>query len=480
LLAVLVIMAPTTLLAFAVIILILIARQAFVILLVVMSPLAFVAYLLPNTESWFKKWWKAFSATLMVYPIIAAVFGVSTLASNILNNVSASEDNSTLLQLISLGVLAVPLLAVPALLKGSLSAAGGVGAKLAGLQDRANKRGLRGIKEGRIGEAKAAWDRSRQNNRFKRRTGEGKLATWGRSREGKIGNAAEWLGTRQKAFDSSSAGAKLGGTRGAAVATQGIFKQYDEDVAAFKTTMSGKSNEALIEMIKNSGLSSEQRAAAAGMIMSRDHRESHLEALHAVGQAAQKAEANNDTGELGTLSDIQKQMSHDMKDKPWALGDQAAGQLVNGVYGRSVNHEGKEQPRFGDINEEIKDRVGKKLSAASIAKMNPDEMNRIRDNAINGELDDKQLANLAATIEAARANPQMNDLIKSQEAEKHQVILDYIERTHPDLMKQPTQATTSQQASTSTQASGPGASPTSGGATSFPPIDHDDDNPGVL
>ena len=48
------------LLAFALVILILIARQAFVILLIVMAPIAFVAYLLPNTEQWFKKWWKAF------------------------------------------------------------------------------------------------------------------------------------------------------------------------------------------------------------------------------------------------------------------------------------------------------------------------------------------------------------------------------------------------------------------------------------
>lgn len=140
LLAIAVFLAPTTLLAFAVVILILIARQAFVILLIVISPLAFVAYLLPNTESWFKKWWKALSATLMVYPIIGAVFGASTLAANILSGTAATTDDSSLLQLIALGVLAVPLFAVPALLKGSMSAAGTVGQKLASLQDRANRR----------------------------------------------------------------------------------------------------------------------------------------------------------------------------------------------------------------------------------------------------------------------------------------------------------------------------------------------------
>lgn len=147
LLALVIIMAPMTLVAFGMIILILVARQAFVILLIVISPLAFVAYLLPNTESWFKKWWKAFSAVLMVYPVVGAVFGASTLAANILSSTASGTDDSNLMQLIALGVLAVPLFAVPALLKGSLSAAGSVGQKIASLQDRANRRAARDVKD---------------------------------------------------------------------------------------------------------------------------------------------------------------------------------------------------------------------------------------------------------------------------------------------------------------------------------------------
>jgi hypothetical protein len=431
-----IIFAPLSLLAFAITMLILVARQAFVILLIVVAPVAFVAYLLPNTESWFKRWWKALTALLMVYPIIALVFGASTLAARILMNVASTGNNDdNMLKIVALGVLALPLFAVPLILKGAMGAAGTLGTRLSGLQDRSNRFSSNKLKSSRFGEAKEAFERNRQVSKFRRRTGQGKIAKWGEDRGGAIGNAATWIGTRQKAFDSSSIGGKLGGTRGAAVATQGIHKQFDEDVAAFKTTMSGKSNEALIEIIRNQSLGSEQRAAAAGMIMSRDHRESHLQALHAVGQASTRAEVTGDQKELDTLSDIQKQMSHDMKDKPWALGDQAAGQLVNGVYGRSVNHEGKAQPKFGDIDAEIKDRVGKKLSAASIAKMNPDEMNHILDSALGNELNDVQLTKLKSSIEAARANPQMNDLIKSQEAVKHQQILDYIAQNHPNIGK---------------------------------------------
>jgi len=141
LLVVAITMAPAVLLAFVLIILILVARQALVILLIVISPLAFVAYLLPNTESWFKKWWKAFVTTLMVYPIVGLVFGASTLAASILIQVGQGSegDDQQLLVLVALGVAAVPLFAVPAILKGSLSAAGSVGTKIAGLADRSTR-----------------------------------------------------------------------------------------------------------------------------------------------------------------------------------------------------------------------------------------------------------------------------------------------------------------------------------------------------
>lgn len=62
----------------------LVARQALIILLVVVSPLAFVAYLLPNTESLFKKWRELLQTLLLMYPVIALLFGMSYLASQIL------------------------------------------------------------------------------------------------------------------------------------------------------------------------------------------------------------------------------------------------------------------------------------------------------------------------------------------------------------------------------------------------------------
>lgn len=123
------------LLAIALIVLMLIARQALVVLLIVVSPLAFAAYLLPNTEQWFKKWYKMLFTLLMLFPIIGAVFGASALASQIIAAAGAAGGGQ-ITQVIALGVSAIPFFVVPGLLKGSLNAAGAIGGKF---QNMANK-----------------------------------------------------------------------------------------------------------------------------------------------------------------------------------------------------------------------------------------------------------------------------------------------------------------------------------------------------
>ena len=406
-------------LAFVMIILILVARKAALILLVVISPLAFVAYLLPNTEQWFKKWWKMFSTLLMVFPVVGLIFGASTLAARIVNN-----GGDLVTQIMALGIMAVPLFAVPIVLKGAMAATGTVGARLSNLQDRANRNALNAAKSGRLGEAKAAHDRSRQNRRFARRRGEGRLAQWGeRNSDSRVGRAAQWIGTRQRAFDESSMGQKLGGTRGAALATQGMHKQFDDDVSAFKTTMSSKSNEELVAMVGNKSLSTEQRAAAAGMIMSRSHRESHLQALSSVRQQMEDAEKANDTQTMSALSSVQMQMAHDMKEKPFGLGDQSTGQLVDGSYGKEHTDENGKARRAEDVFDELKSRVGTKLSAQSLATMNPDEMRHIYEDAMNGQLSAPQLNNLASMINETRSNKQMDALVKPEARALHDQIL---------------------------------------------------------
>lgn len=56
------------------------ARQALIALLVMIAPLAIVAYLLPNTEKWFTKWKDLFLRMLVFYPMFSFLFGASQLA----------------------------------------------------------------------------------------------------------------------------------------------------------------------------------------------------------------------------------------------------------------------------------------------------------------------------------------------------------------------------------------------------------------
>lgn len=55
-------------------------RQALVMILIMISPLAFVAYLLPNTEKWFEKWKNLLFQMLFFYPMFSFLFGASKLA----------------------------------------------------------------------------------------------------------------------------------------------------------------------------------------------------------------------------------------------------------------------------------------------------------------------------------------------------------------------------------------------------------------
>ncbi|MBQ5812302.1 hypothetical protein IIW29_01875 [Candidatus Saccharibacteria bacterium] len=55
-------------------------RQAVIVLLVMIAPLAVVAHMLPNTENLFTRWRKIFVQMLVFYPVFSLLFGASSLA----------------------------------------------------------------------------------------------------------------------------------------------------------------------------------------------------------------------------------------------------------------------------------------------------------------------------------------------------------------------------------------------------------------
>jgi len=72
------------LLAVIVALLILAARQAIITVLVILAPLAFVAYLLPNTEKYFEKWRDLGLTMLIMFPMFSIIFGGSQLAGAVI------------------------------------------------------------------------------------------------------------------------------------------------------------------------------------------------------------------------------------------------------------------------------------------------------------------------------------------------------------------------------------------------------------
>lgn len=127
------------------IIFILIARQAIITILIVIAPLAFVAYLLPNTNKWFERWYGGFISMLILYPLVALVFGGSQLAGSIVRLGDEGAINDIGLNMFSLGIQALPLFIIPALLKSTGGLLGKLGLltndKTRGILDRASNKG---------------------------------------------------------------------------------------------------------------------------------------------------------------------------------------------------------------------------------------------------------------------------------------------------------------------------------------------------
>lgn len=133
-------------------------RQAGVVILVVLAPLAMVCYMLPNTKKYFDKWKKAFSSLLLLYPICGLIVGGGEFTSRLL--ISVSQDY--LVFFVACVLMVVPFFFIPTLLKGSLQAMGNIGAKVSGLGKTLGSRSRGAVDKG-VRNNKAFQDRVKFN-----------------------------------------------------------------------------------------------------------------------------------------------------------------------------------------------------------------------------------------------------------------------------------------------------------------------------
>ncbi|MBR3254149.1 type IV secretion system protein [Candidatus Saccharibacteria bacterium] len=123
------------------------AREAAIVVLTVISPVAFICYLLPNTKKLFDKWLKFGEGLLLVYPICGLLIGGGNFASKLLLITGAgTEDNGFFQSFTAMLVGIVPIFFIPTVLKGAFAAMGNIGAKLSGFGSRARSGATSGIK----------------------------------------------------------------------------------------------------------------------------------------------------------------------------------------------------------------------------------------------------------------------------------------------------------------------------------------------
>ena len=224
-------------LAIMTVFIILIVRQAGIILLVAISPVAFAAWLLPNTEDLFKKWMKMFRGLLLVFPIISLLYGAGKLAGAVLASSATVDPNNPdeTMQLVALAATTIPLIATPFVLQNSLSSLGSIGAKIGKMSANAHSRFAGNVK----GTAKRRVDNSVIGD-TKRKY----LDFVDRKR------ASRRASDRRARIDNSPLGKFMGWDKGGARARATVNKAFESDIENASTMLQGMTSSEIAAIAK--------------------------------------------------------------------------------------------------------------------------------------------------------------------------------------------------------------------------------------
>ncbi len=181
------------------------AREAAVIILAVLSPVAIACYALPNTKKLYDRWFKMFSSMLLLFPICGALMGGGIMASRLLlatasdssntvasiaaiplklfADLSGSGDKGFFFQLVAVLIQVVPFFFVPTLTRSAFAALGNLGNKIATFGSRLGNtaagaiRGAEGTKD--LQRRMNATEAARRARRYAtNKDFRGRLGTW--------------------------------------------------------------------------------------------------------------------------------------------------------------------------------------------------------------------------------------------------------------------------------------------------------------
>lgn len=136
----------TALLAVLIAFLVLIVRNILVILLILIAPLAIAAYILPNTEKYWKTWWDWLFKALLAFPIITALIAIG----HVFAAVASERGSGTLNTIVAFFAYFAPYFLIPA----AFRFAGGLMATLGGFVNDRSRGGFDRLKKFRADQVK--------------------------------------------------------------------------------------------------------------------------------------------------------------------------------------------------------------------------------------------------------------------------------------------------------------------------------------
>ncbi len=171
-------------------------RKALAVILVILSPLAFLTYMLPNTKQLFNRWLTAFKATLLAFPICSfMIFGGQAVARIMIG--VAGESNVPFSMALAAAVMSIaPIFFIPSVLKKSMSSVSGM--------INSVSRGIGNRARGRVGNSRMAHDLERRSQMAKAGVKIGKNGQVELTSRGKL----------QEKLQNSKVGSKLPGSAG--------------------------------------------------------------------------------------------------------------------------------------------------------------------------------------------------------------------------------------------------------------------------
>lgn len=187
----------------------LIARQMFIIVLILGSPIAILSWIFPGNDKLWKIWWQTFSKLLIMFPLVMALIGSGRIFAGVISTTSGGGVESLINVLLKLSAYVLPYAFIPLTFK----VAGGVFGNLVGMANDRGKGAFDRLKKSRqknmaqLGQDTKNGELFQANNRFTRKYAGKAIARGSRVARGVASGPSNGFGIGQRglAHDDSAA-----------------------------------------------------------------------------------------------------------------------------------------------------------------------------------------------------------------------------------------------------------------------------------